>query len=97
MAEQLYFQYVPPYSEKSEYSFTIPMASIRYPSPLGFLYSKRFDIVIITDEKVKVSTRSVPFLSQFFLKKVSRRKRLPDLLRTSENNGVVRYAPVGCN
>ena len=71
------------------------MASIRYPSTLGFLNSKRFDIVIITDEKVKVSTRSVPFLSQFFLKKVSRRKRLPDLLRTSENNGVVRYAPVG--
>ena len=53
------------------YGFAIPIASICYPSTLGFLYSKRFDIVIITDEKVKVSTRSVPFLSQFFLKKVS--------------------------
>jgi len=55
-----------------EYGFAIPMASIRYPPPLGFLYSKRFDIVI-TDEKVKVSTKSVPFLSQFFSQKSLRK------------------------
>ena len=62
------------------------MASIRYPSTLGFLYSKRFDIVIITDEKVKVSTKSVPFLSQFFLKKVSEKSH-------GENAVLIRYAP----
>ena len=58
------------------------MASIRYPSTLGFLYSKRFDIVIITDEKVKVSTRSVPFCPNFFSKKSH-----------GENTVLIRYAP----
>lgn len=69
------------------YGFTIPMTSIRYPSTLGFFYSKRFDIVIITDEKVKVSTKSVPFLSRFFLKKVSEKSH-------GENAVLIRYAPV---
>ena len=68
------------------YGFAIPIASICYAPPLGFLYSKRFDIVIITDEKVKVSTKSVPFLSQFFLKKVSENSH-------GENTVLIRYAP----
>jgi len=50
------------------------------------LNSERSDIFIISDENAKVSTRSVPFLSQFFLKKVSEKSH-------GENAVLIRYAP----
>ena len=50
------------------------------------LNSERLDIFIISDENAKVSTRSVPFLSQFFLKKVSEKSH-------GENTVLIRYAP----
>ena len=51
------------------------------------LNSERFDIFIISDENVKVSTKSVPFLSQFFLKKVSEKSQ-------AENAALIHFPPV---
>ena len=51
------------------------------------LNSERSDIFIISDENVKVSTRGVPFLSQFFLKKVSEKSH-------DENAVLIHFPPV---
>ena len=67
---------------RSHYQKTPTFHRLRF----DFSFPKRFDVFIIAYGFSKVSTKSVPFLSQFFLKKVSEKSH-------GENTVLIRYAP----